>query len=100
LDVDGHFTYSPIVAVTLSAGKGFEIYPNPVSGNEISIVFGGEVKDKAVIKVFDINGKLRINTKVSVDNSTISLKHNLTPGVYVVSVTVGEKEESKKVVVQ
>lgn len=100
LDVDGHFTYSPIVAVTLSSGKGFEIYPNPVSGNEISIVFSGEVKDKAVIKVFDLNGKLRINTTSIIDNSNISIKHNLTPGVYVVSVTVGDKEESKKVVVQ
>jgi len=98
---DGSFTYSRVIHVSMNdKAKGFDIYPNPVSGNEINIVFTNDVKGKATIRVHDINGRLRVNTTQMANNNNLQLKHNLPPGMYIISIMVNNKEESRKIIIE
>jgi len=79
-------------------------YPNPVSqGNEISLPINLSVKAKTMIVVYDILGK----QIASVEDSNLNVGYNevklstrnMVPGIYSVSVTVGEKVKSMRVIV-
>ena len=98
---DGGFTHSRVIHVSMNEkARGFDIYPNPISGNEINIVFTGDVNGKATIRVYDINGRLRINTQQMANSNNLQLKHNLSPGMYIINITVNNKEESRKIIIE
>ena len=99
IDINGGFIYSPIERVNLYA-KGIEVYPNPVTGSEININFLEETKGTLEVKVFDVNGKLRMTRRSSVNNNNMVLRHNLTPGIYIVKIRTDEQEFSKKIVIK
>jgi hypothetical protein len=102
VDNDGRSGYSAIARVHLfESGKmGFDIYPNPISGKKISIVFEEAVQGKATIRIFDLNGRMQLNTQQTVSSNNVTLDHKLSPGVYVVSVTINNKEQTRKIVVE
>jgi hypothetical protein len=98
---DGGFTHSRVIHVSMNEkARGFDIYPNPISGNEINIVFTNDVNGKATIKVYDINGRLRINTQQMANRNNLQLKHNLSPGMYIINIMVNNKEESRKIIIE
>ena len=99
LDINGRFVYSPIERVNLYA-KGIEVYPNPVTGSEININFLEETKGTLEVNVFDVNGKLRMTRRSSVNNNNMVLRHILTPGIYIVKIRTDEQEFSKKIVIK
>ena len=99
LDINGRFIYSPIERVNLYT-KGIEVYPNPVTGSEININFLEEIKGTLEVNVFDVNGKLRITRRSSVNNNNMVLRHNLTPGIYIVKIRTNEQEFNKKIVIK
>jgi hypothetical protein len=87
---------------------GFSIgdsYPNPVNqGTEIVLPINLDVKAKATIVVYDILGKqigvaLEENNLNTGNNEVRLNTRNLQPGIYSVSVTVGSKVKSMRVVV-
>lgn len=102
VDNDGKYGYSAIVRVNFAekAISGFEIYPNPVSGKEVTIFFSEQVRGKATIRIFDMNGRMQLNSLQLLSNNQVSLKHKLMPGIYVVSVMINDREESKKIIIQ
>ena len=80
VDVDGKFTYSPIVVVKL-AGKKLSIYPNPVV-NEININ-GGEVLKNTQYKIVNQAGKIVIAGNLNANKINVA---TLAIGTYFVTI--------------
>ena len=99
MDINGGFIYSPIERVNIFA-KGIEIFPNPVTGSEININFLDDIKGRVDLRVYDVNGKIRMSRTNSINSNNLVLRHNLTPGIYIVKIRTDEQEFSKKIVIK
>lgn len=97
-DFDGKFTYSGIISIMLNAdaSSGIEIVsvsPNPFK-NEIFLNFSSNSEGPAIMKLYDMNGKLvkvqetevqeGVNTLTMGDNST------LAKGMYFINVEMND----------
>jgi hypothetical protein len=101
VDADNNHRYSRIVQVSMvDKSKGFDVYPNPVSGDEINIVFADDAKGDAMVKLFDLNGRMRLSTVRAVRNNTLAIKHHLSPGVYIISVRINNKDATRKIIIE
>ncbi len=70
-----------------------EIYPNPAA-EFIHVNFAGQISRDALLSIYDYSGRLVQSKKVTSGNETIDLFH-YAPGVYVVTITNGEKQLRK-----
>jgi hypothetical protein len=77
--------------------KKFSVYPNPTVNGVVNIVSSNSSVGNLNIAVYDVLGKLVINTKM---NSSILDVSHLTPGVYVMNITQGNARATKKLVVK
>jgi hypothetical protein len=87
VDKDGQIQFSNTLVVDLLNTKKQEIniFPNPVK-NDVSIQINNVVEGKYEFKVVDINGKLILNRKLDLSNSSNQIKLNSAnwkSGVYV-----------------
>ncbi|HLT33639.1 MAG TPA: zinc-dependent metalloprotease family protein [Aquaticitalea sp.] len=96
--------YSVNVLETLSVdefGNGnFAIYPNPNSG-EFTVSLNSSSSDKIMVTVYDIRGRKIYDNKfqnASNFNQTINL--NVHSGMYLVMVSDGDKQATKKIIVE
>lgn len=70
----------------------FSVYPNPITGNTISILLNGNWKEEnAVLSVTDISGKLIYSEMIQIqstgiENFTIEMGNALKQGMYIISV--------------
>ena len=80
VDLDGKFTYSPIVVVKIS-GKKISIFPNPVV-NEININ-GGEVLKNIQYKIINQAGKIVLSGNLNANKINVGA---LTNGTYFVTI--------------
>lgn len=116
VQVMGNFNIAPLqqsaVAVVhperLTTLKGNEdlsgsVYPNPLSGEEITISLVAPVTEMTTLKVYDLKGQL-VLTKPGISlrkgNNSIRVQlGNLTPGIYLLRMGIQQKEMVKKLVV-
>ena len=71
-------------------------YPNPTI-TSFSLIVKADVKEKIVMQVFDLNGKL-IETRIVNSYSITKLGQNYRPGAYVVRIMQGRKHKEIKLV--
>ena len=96
-----NLTSSTFIADNESDISSFEIYPNPMTGNNLTVVFDNS-SDKSELNIFDITGK---NVYNEIFNSQgfqaklISLP-NLNNGVYVVALSSKGSIFQKKLVIR
>jgi len=100
VDINGNFTYSPVVAVTFNFRK-IEIFPNPAAKqfyirNNINFSNG----DNLIIEILDFSGKViykQIATSSGANIITINIPPSMSNGMYVVMVTNsnGDKQGDK-----
>lgn len=87
VDVDGEFSYSKVVAVTVDDRElvRLDAYPNPFNGKEITIVISGVEDETVPLMLYDLMG--RECGKFLLDSNTgklsLSLDQSLAPGTYV-----------------
>lgn len=90
----------PALGVAENAIRNFVISPNPNHG-AFNIRFDNNAADKIDVAVFDIRGRQILSKsfqKTSLFNEDIALK--ASAGIYLVTVTNGDKKETKKIVVE
>jgi hypothetical protein len=99
-DIDGQFTYSRIIALKVNpTGLSIRILPNPASQPQ-SLTIGSSSTTTAVLTITDMGGR-RLREKHltlqkgdnSLDPATLT---SLPQGVYLVSVTTGQQQQTVK----
>lgn len=103
VDKDGYYQNSNIVALTVNI-KGMNVtgvYPAPFS-DKVNITVSSELKDQAVISLFDNTGKLLVTQQnilnKGINNLTVENLGNLAKGFYIMKIQAGEKILIKKLV--
>jgi len=106
-DFDGQFEYSPVVSVFLE-GKDeprLTLYPNPSPNGQFNLEFFGvsELR-QAFITLRAVVGGTFLEQEVMLepDQKQISLnpKSDLPPGIYIIHVSLGNRNFTRKVIVQ
>lgn len=72
-----------------------KLYPNPAFGDEVQIITRANADKR--ITVYDVFGEAVLRDKISGKSLDIS---KLTPGVYVLQVSEGQKNFTRKLVVK
>ncbi|HUM64375.1 MAG TPA: T9SS type A sorting domain-containing protein, partial [Chitinophagaceae bacterium] len=107
VDIDGKFSYSPVVMVKKDAKaiNGITISPNPVANSATTVRFTATNSSSIELRVVDISGKLLLQQKNNVAEGTNSISINnldrLQPGTYLLQVlNEGESTVTKFSVVR
>ncbi|RRN78149.1 T9SS C-terminal target domain-containing protein [Pseudoxanthomonas sp. SGD-10] len=100
-DVNGTKTVIGIKSVNfnLSDNSAINVYPNP-SSDIINVSVKGGVNDVKTVRVLDLNGKLVLATSGTDSTIQLNTKGKLAPGVYTVTVSTDNINESKKIVIE
>jgi hypothetical protein len=100
VDIDGRFVYSKIVAVTFNPAQSrFLTYPNPARGNEFAIALGNTINTRVEVQIYNIDGKMQFRKQYSGSN-TITVQHQLSPGIYIVRIAGPDYTENQKLIIQ
>ena len=102
VDLDGHYTYSPIVTLQPTAPSlSVALSPNPFV-QPVSLTVGSPVAGIATVVVLDMSGAKLVERSVVLqkgDNALdVSLIAGLPQGVYVLQVTTGTQQQTVKFV--
>jgi hypothetical protein len=105
VDIDGKSSYSTIVRINLSNQQaGFSLYPNPASGNHISIQATGLQKGEYKIEIFNTAGQRvygkQFNHAGGTINQSIELPAVLQKGIYNLQLTSTSSKLAKQFLVQ
>ena len=95
------FEISDINAADDFGLQSFKLYPNPNNGS-FSIEFNSDSSNDVAIAIHDIRGRQVYNNQyknTGVFTANINLQ-DLQSGVYLVTVTDGERKEVKKIIIQ
>ena len=87
---------------TPSANQQFVIFPNPVSGDQISLAYNGIEESVVLVKVLDINGKIQSTEQLDLNGSgSIHLnKLNLSAGLYYLTIQTKSGLNIQKLIVE
>lgn len=105
VETTGKVVYSKVLSVNLGqANKGMKLYPNPVSGNQVTISLSNVIRGQYSLRVVNTAGqdiyKQSISTQGSTTTQTIDLPASIKPGVYSMIVTGSNYRENKMFIVQ
>lgn len=109
-DLDGKETrYAPVLVEAQTQGKFAEedviVFPNPLSGNQLTIKLNGISEEETDIFINDLYGKQYVSDITFInlqDHSLIILEffEKLPKGVYLINVTIRNRLITKKVLVR
>jgi hypothetical protein len=98
----GRSVVSTLLKVEIAQGddtKSFNLYPNPVVGDQLSINIVAKKKANLIVQVFNITGCPLLTTMVAyqgrVMTETLRLPPSLRPGIYTLLISDGEWNEKK-----
>ncbi|WP_242926815.1 T9SS type A sorting domain-containing protein [Pontibacter vulgaris] len=107
IDTNGTSEYSKIIAVdnkaTLAEDGNLMLYPNPATGNIVTVALGNANTTGTILRIMDRNGReVHRETIVAGTRQTDLLLQSLhiKKGMYMISIQQGDKIESKKLIVQ
>lgn len=104
VDLDGKINYSKIISLYFSGGQGiFNIFPNPSTDLDVSILLSAKVGNLLHIKVIDATGRSIFAENQVYTGNKISLKSDrqIAKGIYLVivqNITTGSIQSNKLVV--
>lgn len=97
-------TFQTEFVATLSNDKindsQFSIYPNPAD-NFVELKFNKNLGKNAVITIYDIQGKMILNSENQLQNNTVQFNvSSLKSGLYFLKVNNGLLEETRKLIIK
>jgi Secretion system C-terminal sorting domain len=99
LDINGRFTYSPIISVQKSGDKlALNIYPNLITNqSEITLNLINTLENTVNLVVFDTNGRLIFEDKQAKNGQLMTIPVNdLAKGIYFIKATNGKETVTTK----
>ena len=103
LDLDESFEYSDIIAVNINAkSTAFELFPNPINNNRITLRSNGNTNDPLTILLFDLSGQLLQTHSVELNKQADTLIDlgDLSNGIYTIGIQSNETIYYKKLIKQ
>lgn len=101
-DFDGTYKILPtIVSIDYEVMGDIKILPNPISGEELSVVYPSQEEGALQIMLYGTDGRLRLRQEQIVfagRNEVHLLLSDLLPGVYTLQLVQGEEMEVRRVV--
>ncbi|WP_233793452.1 S8 family serine peptidase [Dyadobacter sp. CY343] len=102
VDTDKSFQYSPIRAVNFNKRKEWEVFPNPVK-DKVTLKFEGISGQIVKCSIYDVKGRAVVTNDFVADGTaqtkTINLESiTFKPGIYLLKVTSGDREQIFKMV--
>ncbi|MEP6675423.1 MAG: T9SS type A sorting domain-containing protein [Ferruginibacter sp.] len=90
LDIDGHFTYSPIRFVDISKSSQLTVYPNPVADKlNINTAYNF---NNALLQLYDVNGKQIKQATLNGSGTIVVASNELAAGHYSGRITEGTQQ--------
>jgi hypothetical protein len=93
-DLDGQFTYSSLVPLSISANYSAHIFPNPTTGN-LTLQYTTQSPDPFGISISDVSGK--VVSYYTIDQVQLGVNDfdvatsSLAPGIYIMQVSNPQK---------
>ncbi len=103
VDDNGHYQYSPVVAVKLNGNKvdiDVQVIPNPGHLNNMKIRLLNTNTVSATLKLTDASGRLIGNRQLTLNASLQAFMPEVQPGIYFLTVTSGSMVVTKQIVVK
>lgn len=101
-DLDGTYSYSNIISIVINQNGIFTIYPNPTK-DIIEISYYCNYNDKAIVKLYDEQGKLILTQQIECvfgENKTVLDLSNIAPSVYTLTLITKDSVENAKLIKQ
>lgn len=100
VDVDHSFDYSKVVSIDFDAGAGFVIYPNPATGNQLTIQFAEAVNGQ--LSIFDMAQRKVLSRMVTGTPAHEVILDDLAlkSGAYIIMLESGGKRVMNKLLVR
>ena len=92
-----YINVTPVVDNAAEKFKDVQILPHPAVNGEFSLSTTQMLND-AIIEIFDTNGKLMFDKKIS--NNNLTLHTGLTKGVYILKITHKKSVYNKSLIIQ
>ncbi|WP_276501189.1 beta strand repeat-containing protein [Terrimonas pollutisoli] len=105
VEVSGKVVYSQVLSVSLGkSGQALRLYPNPVTGNQVTISLSNLKNGQYNLRVLNTAGqgvyRQAINASSNTLTQTLELPSTIKPGVYNLVVIGDTYRESKMFIVQ
>lgn len=88
--------------VNFDANNSLSIYPNPVKGGNLNLLYESNTPAKTSVEIYDMTGKIVVKKELPSNgyfNHQINL-NNLSKGIYILKFNSGKYTESKKIIVE
>ncbi len=106
-DLNGDFSYSDIISVSLnkSGDLDFQVYPNPTNGNSFNILVENEKEQDISINIYDLQGKQVLSKTIKTEQSgknNIEINPNvpLNSGIYIIHIRSNTKSGYNKLIIK
>lgn len=105
VDKDGSVSYSMIAKLNLAvANSRLEVYPNPATGDRITLALSGLEKGKYQISLVDLSGRIVLHQQVNVDGGsytgTLQLPSAIATGIYNLKVSGSTTSLTERIVIR
>ena len=85
--------------IDLSNSKKVNVYPNPISGENLNIDFIDESHSEMLIQIFDISGRLIYSEDISSENEDVDIPSHMIPrGISMLKIIDGSKSYGQKII--
>jgi hypothetical protein len=100
VDLDGKFTYSPIISIEDRAKSGTtaEIYPNPVREGHFFIYLSQPPIEASIVRIINSTGVTVMESNINEALNQVDV-NGLIPGIYVVIVSTGVENTCNKLII-
>jgi hypothetical protein len=107
-DYNGNYTYSGLKQVNFSSQFSnftFNVYPNPSTGENISLAINSDKGKEILVVVYDVNGreafsKVMITEQKGENVFALDSSGKLASGIYMITATSDDNILSKKLIVR
>lgn len=102
IDLDGSYAYSRVRPVIFADKTEWHVYPNPSAGI-FNIVYQANAGQEVNVKVYDLNGRLYLESKLKANGFLQKYQVNLSAsgfssGLYLLEVNTGLEKQTFKVI--
>jgi len=101
-DLNNKYSYSEIIFIKYNQGQNVNIYPNPSNGTNIKLEIVSEREQKAEIDICNVLGQVIYSREFIVESNDVNIYdiNILNNGIYLFSITLGNKIYSRMITVK